>query len=130
MAFLFSQSVYNVIGLRSSAYPIQYLLHLTILFQLYRRNNQPHQAVEVLERELAALHEHGLSSETKPDMFWTLHDGLAQSYGTTGKAHKKIEHYELAISILSNYTAPPEVCTVVGTQRLDCLIFLFLAKTY
>ena len=84
----------------------------------------------MLERELAALHEHGLSSETKPDMFWTLHDGLAQSYGTTGKAHKKIEHYELAISILSNYTAPPEVCTVVGTQRLDCLIFLFLAKTY
>ena len=77
----------------------------------------------MLERELAALHEHGLSSDTKPDMFWTLHDGLAQSYGTTGKAHKKIEHYELAISILSNYTAPPEVSVVSDTIIIDSQFF-------
>lgn len=65
--------------------------------------------MEVLEKELAALSRGKVSSEQNPDMFWPLHDALAQSYGSTGKAEKKIEHYELAICILSNYTAPPEV---------------------
>ena len=52
----------------------------------------------------------GHTAGSDPDTIWKVHDYLAQAYDSVNDTKQEIDHYQMAITILTECTtAPPEV---------------------